>query len=93
MNEKVTIIVAIYKSEKFLDKMIKSIIAQTYTNLEIILIDDGSPDNSGKICDMYAKTDDRIIVIHKENGGACEARNVGLKQATGEYVTIIDGDD
>lgn len=93
MNEKVTIIVAIYKSEKFLDKMIKSIIAQTYTNLEIILIDDGSPDNSGKICDMYAKTDDRIIVIHKENGGACEARNVGLKRATGEYVTIIDGDD
>lgn len=93
MNEKVTIVVAIYKSENFLDKLIKSIISQTYTNLEIILVDDGSPDNSGSICDEYAQKDDRIIVIHKKNGGACEARNVGLEHATGEYISIIDGDD
>ena len=75
MEEKVTIIVAIYKSEKFLDKLVNSIINQSYRNLEIILVDDGSPDNSGAICDKYAQEDDRIIVIHKKNGGACEASN------------------
>lgn len=91
--EKVSVIVAIYKSEKFLEKLINSIINQTWNNLEILLIDDGSPDGSGLICDKYAKEDERIIVIHKENGGACEARNVGLEHATGEYVVIIDGDD
>ena len=67
--EKVSIIVAIYKSEKFLDKLINSIINQTYKNIEIILVDDGSPDNSGKICDEYAKKDSRIKVIHKKNMG------------------------
>ncbi len=91
--EKVSIIVAIYKSEKFLDKLINSIINQTYKNIEIILVDDGSPDNSGKICDEYAKKDSRIKVIHKKNGGTCEARNYGLENATGKYVTIVDGDD
>lgn len=91
--EKVSAIVAIYKSEKFLRKLIESIIEQTWDNLEIILVDDGSPDNSGKICDEYAKIDDRIIAIHKNNGGACEARNTGLEIATGDYVVIIDGDD
>ena len=91
--EKVTAIVAIYKSEKFLPKLIESLIHQTWQNLEIILVDDGSPDNSGEICDEYAKKDDRVIVIHKENGGACEARNVGMDRATGEYMLIIDGDD
>lgn len=90
---KVSLIVAIYKSEKFLPKLIDSMINQTYKNLEIILVDDGSPDNSGLICDRYAKKDDRIKVIHKENGGACEARNTGLDSVTGEYVAIIDGDD
>lgn len=90
---KVTIIVAIYKSEKFLPKLIESIISQTYPNLEIILVDDGSPDRSGEICDKYAEQDARIRVIHKKNGGACEARNVGLETATGEWVSIIDGDD
>lgn len=90
---KVTIIVAIYKSEKFIKKLLDSIVNQTYKNLEIILVDDGSPDNSGVICDEYAKLDDRIIVIHKKNGGACEARNVALNHATGEFVSIIDGDD
>lgn len=91
--EKVSVIVAIYKSEKFLEKLINSIINQTWNNLEILLVDDGSPDGSGLICDKYANEDERINVIHKENGGACEARNVGLEHATGEYVVIIDGDD
>lgn len=91
--EKVSAIVAIYKSEKFLPKLLDSIIEQTWENLEILLIDDGSPDNSGTICDEYALRDKRIRVIHKKNGGACEARNVGLNEATGEYILVIDGDD
>lgn len=90
---KVTIIVAIYKSEKFLPKLIESIINQTYKDIEVLLVDDGSPDNSGKICDYYAIKDKRLRVIHKENGGACDARNVGLQLASGEYISIIDGDD
>lgn len=91
--EKVSAIVAIYKSEKFLPKLVESLINQTWNNMEILLVDDGSPDNSGEICDRYAAQDARIKVIHKSNGGACEARNVGMKQATGEYILIIDGDD
>jgi len=91
--KKVTIIVAIYKSERFLPKLINSIITQTYQNLEIILVDDGSPDNSGAVCDEFAAKDNRIRVIHKKNGGTCEARNVGMDAATGEYMCIIDGDD
>ncbi|WP_296875416.1 glycosyltransferase family 2 protein [Thomasclavelia sp.] len=91
--DKISIIVAIYKSERFLDKCITSICNQTYKNLEIILIDDGSPDKSAEICDKYAAKDDRIIVIHKENGGTCSARNAGLKIASGEYIVIVDGDD
>lgn len=91
--EKVSAIVAIYKSELFLPKLLDSILGQTWKNLEILLVDDGSPDNSGAICDEYAKRDSRIRVIHKKNGGACEARNVGLAEATGEYILIIDGDD
>ena len=93
MDCKVSIIVAIYKSEKFLDKLILSLVNQTYSNIEIILVDDGSPDNSGAICDKYAANDDRIRVIHKKNGGACEARNVGMDAATGDYIVIVDGDD
>lgn len=89
----VSIVVAVYKSEPFIVKLLDSILNQTYKNLEVILVDDGSPDDSGKICDDYASKDSRIKVIHKENGGACEARNVGLAHANGEYVSIIDGDD
>lgn len=92
-NRKVSIIVAVYNSEIFLRKCIDSIIKQTYTNLEIILVDDGSPDNSGKICDDYSYNDNRIKVLHKENGGTCEARNVGLTNCTGDYIVIVDGDD
>lgn len=91
--EKVTAIVAIYKSEKFLPKLLDSLVEQTWRNLEIILIDDESPDNSGVICDEYARRDERIKVIHKKNGGACQARNDGLKEATGDYILVIDGDD
>lgn len=91
--KKVSIIIAIYKSEQFLEKLIGSCINQDYENIEIILVDDGSPDNSGKICDSYANIDKRIIVIHQENGGTCSARNAGLKVASGDYLMIVDGDD
>ena len=92
-NIKVSIIVAIYNSDKFLEKLILSIIGQTYKNIEVILVDDGSPDNSGAICDKYAVIDSRIKVLHKPNGGCCDARNKGLELVTGEFLTIIDGDD
>ena len=91
--EKVSLIVAIYKSEKFLPKLLDSIVSQTWQNLEILLMDDGSPDNCGLICDQYASKDSRIHVVHRKNGGACEARNDGLSRATGDYILVIDGDD
>lgn len=90
---KVSIIVAIYKSAPFLEKLIESIISQTHKNIEIILVEDGSPDESGMICDKYAEQDSRIIVLHQENQGACSARNNGMRIMTGEYFSIIDGDD
>lgn len=93
MIDKISIIVPIYKVEKYLKKCIDSIINQTYSNLEIILVDDGSPDNCPNICDEYAKKDNRIIVIHKKNGGLSDARNVGIEQATGKYISFIDSDD
>ena len=95
MNDKnlISIIVPIYNVEKYLKRCIDSIINQTYKKLEIILVDDGSKDNSGKICDKYAKKDIRIKVIHKKNEGVSEARNVGLKVSTGEYIGFVDADD
>lgn len=90
---KVSIIVPIYNVEKFLPKCIESIINQEYKNIEIILVDDGSPDNSGVICEHYKKTDNRIVVIHKENAGVSEARNTGIDHAIGDYICFIDGDD
>lgn len=89
----VSIIVPIYNVEKFLKECLESIVNQTYRDLEIILVDDGSPDNCGKICDEYAEKDTRIKVIHKENGGVSSARNVGLSAVTGEYISFIDPDD
>ncbi|WP_346686825.1 glycosyltransferase [Megamonas hypermegale] len=89
----ISVIVPVYNVEKYLSKCIESIINQTYTNLEIILVDDGSTDNSGKICDNYAKKDNRIKVIHKKNGGPSLARNTGLNIFRGEYVSFIDSDD
>lgn len=88
-----SIIVPIYNVESYLKKCIESILAQTYKEFELILVDDGSPDNCGKICDEYAKQDNRIKVIHKKNGGLSSARNAGLDKATGEYISFIDGDD
>lgn len=93
MNDLISIIVPVYKVEKYLNRCVDSIINQTYKNLEIILVDDGSPDNCPKICDEYAKKDNRIKVIHKENGGLSDARNYGLEIFKGKYVTFIDSDD
>ena len=89
----VSIIVPIYKVEEYLSQCIDSILCQTYSDLEIILVDDGSPDNSGSICEEYAKKDKRIKVIHKENQGLGMARNSGLELATGEFVCFVDSDD
>ena len=89
----ISIIVPVYKAEKYLKRCVDSLRNQTYTNLEIILVDDGSPDNSGKMCDTFAQEDSRIKVIHKENGGQSDARNVGIKNATGKYIGFIDSDD
>lgn len=90
---KISVIVPVYKVEKYLEKCLNSILNQTYKNLEIILVDDGSPDNCGVICDQYAKLDNRIIVIHKENGGLSEARNAGLNIASGDLIGFVDSDD
>lgn len=89
----ISVVVPIYKVEKYLKKCIDSIINQTYKELEIILVDDGSPDNCGKMCDEFALKDNRIKVIHKENGGLSSARNAGIEIATGEYITFVDSDD
>ncbi|MGM1055654.1 MAG: glycosyltransferase family 2 protein [Bacteroidota bacterium] len=89
----VSIIIPVYKVEEYIHQCIKSILSQEYNNLEIILIDDGSPDNCGLICDNYAKTDSRIKVIHQENAGLSAARNSGLKEATGDYIWFVDSDD
>lgn len=90
---RVSIIVPIYKAEPYLHRCIDSILAQTFTDWELLLIDDGSPDRSGDICDEYAKKDKRIRVFHKENGGVSSARNLGLEKMQGEYVTFVDADD
>lgn len=92
-NTKISVIIPIYKAEKFLDKCIESVVGQTYENLEIILVDDGSPDNCPAICDSWAEKDSRIKVVHKENGGLSSARNAGLDVVTGEYFGFIDSDD
>lgn len=93
MEEMISVIVPVYKVEKYLDRCISSIANQTYKNLEIILIDDGSPDRCPQMCDEWEKKDSRIKVIHKENGGASAARNAGLKAATGQYIAFVDSDD
>ena len=93
MEELITIVVPIYKVELYLEKCIQSLLNQTYKNLEIILVDDGSPDACGKICDNYAKLDKRIKVMHKINGGLSDARNVGIREASGKYIGFVDSDD
>lgn len=91
--KKISVIVPVYKVEAVLKKCLDSIITQTYENLEIILVDDGSPDSSGEICDEYSKRDSRVKAIHKKNAGVAAARNSGLKVATGEYCIFVDSDD
>ena len=90
---KISIIVPIYNVEKYLPRCIDSILAQTFTDFELILVDDGSPDNCPQICDEYAKKDNRIKVIHKENGGVSSARNIGLDISNGKYLSFVDPDD
>lgn len=93
INLKISIIVPVYKVEQYLSRCIDSILNQTFQDFELILVDDGSPDNCGEICNKYALKDNRIKVIHKENGGLSDARNVGLDIATGEYISFVDSDD
>lgn len=92
-NFLVSVIVPVYNVEKYLDECIKSIMEQSYTNLEILLIDDGSSDNSINICNRYSLIDNRIRVISQKNGGASKARNRGIRESCGEYIIFIDSDD
>ena len=89
----ISVIVPVYNTEKYLDQCVQSILAQTYTDFELLLIDDGSTDSSGALCDKYAEQDSRIRVFHKENGGVSSARNLGLDNVKGEWVTFCDSDD
>ena len=93
MNPLISVIVPVYNVEKYLDRCVESIINQTYTNLEIILVDDGSPDNCPAMCDKWAEKDERIRVIHKPNGGVSSARNTGIENSNGEYIAFVDSDD
>lgn len=93
MQPLISVIIPIYKAEKYIEKCVRSVMNQIYENLEIILVEDGSPDNSGAICDKLASEDGRIRVIHKENGGAATARNAGLDVMAGEYIAFVDADD
>ena len=92
-NEKISVVIPVYKVEKYLRECVDSVRNQTYENLEIILVDDGSPDNCGKMCEELAKEDKRIKVIHKVNGGLSDARNVGIDIATGKFIMFVDSDD
>ena len=93
MEPKVSVIVPVYNLEDYIERCVESIISQTYTNIEIILINDGSVDSSLEKCMEYAKKDNRIIVLDQKNKGVSAARNLGLDKATGKYVTFVDGDD
>lgn len=93
MSPKISVIVPVYKAEKYLHRCVDSILAQTFTDFEVLLIDDGSPDKSGEICDEYAKRDSRVSAFHQENRGVSSARNLGLSYANGIYITFVDSDD
>ena len=90
---KVSVIVPVYKAEAYLHRCVDSLLAQTFQDFEILLVDDGSPDRSGEICDDYARQDRRVRVFHKENGGVSSARNLGLDECRGEWVVFVDADD
>lgn len=93
MKELISVIIPVYKTEEYLERCVSSVLAQSYDHLEIILIDDGSPDRCGELCDLISERDARIRVIHKENGGLSSARNAGLSVAKGDYFTLLDSDD
>ncbi|MFR9524371.1 MAG: glycosyltransferase family 2 protein [Rikenellaceae bacterium] len=93
LSKKISVVVPIYNVEEYLPRCLDSIIAQTYTNIEILLVDDGSPDNAGTICDTYADKDNRIHVFHIPNGGVAKARQLGVESSTGEYIVFVDPDD
>ena len=93
MDDLISIIIPAYNVEKYISKCLESIIKQTYSNIEIILVDDGSTDKTSEICDEYEKKDDRIKVIHTENRGVSEARNKGLENVKGNWITFVDSDD
>lgn len=93
MKPLISVIIPIYGVEKYLNRAVDSVLMQTYRNLEIILVDDGSKDGCGKICDAYEKKEARVRVIHKENGGLSDARNAGLAIAGGDYIAFLDSDD
>ena len=92
-NPRISVIVPVYNVEQYLPRCVESILAQTYENLEILLVDDGTKDNSGAICDAYARQDARVKAIHKKNGGLSSARNAGIDASTGEYLSFVDSDD
>ena len=92
-QDKITVIIPVYNTEKYLERCLNGIVDQTYRNLEILLIDDGSTDSSGDICRSFAEKDDRITVLKKENGGQASARNLGLDRMTGKYVAFVDSED
>lgn len=93
MEDLISVVIPIYKVEPYLERCVKSVLGQTYRNLEVILVDDGSPDRCGAMCDRYQTEDSRVKVIHKENGGLSDARNAGIDIAKGRYITFIDSDD
>lgn len=93
MNSLVSVIIPVYNVEGYIDRCMESILSQTYANIEIILVDDGSPDSCPQKCDDWAKRDRRVKVIHKLNGGVSSARNAGLDASTGEFISFVDPDD
>ena len=92
MEPKISVIVPVYKVEEYLHRCVDSILSQSFTDFELILVDDGSPDNCGKICDEYAQKDSRVKVFHKPNGGVSSARNYGLDNAKGEWIAFVDSE-
>lgn len=92
-SKKISVIIPVYNIQDYLKKCVDSVLNQTYRNLQVVLVDDGSKDQSAEICDFYEKTDPRVMVIHKENGGVSSARNAGVEKADGDYITFVDSDD